>query len=176
MLLSDAHPLILTLALDPTSQAFFQEQRRQWFPPALNQIPAHVTLFHHLPGHELADIRATLNALCAQQPPSTFNVTGLRFLGRGVAYALHAPEAAAFRTKLAALWHEDLTSQDKQGWRPHVTIQNKVPPAEARALHDRLNREFTPFSGTITGVTLWHYLGGPWRQEACIPFSQDCGQ
>ena len=163
-------PLILTLALDPSSEALFEAQRRCWFPPAQNQIPAHVTLFHHLPGHALADIRASLDGLCAQQRPSSFNATGLRFLGRGVAYALHAPEAAAFHAKLAALWQPVLTAQDRQGWRPHVTIQNKVPPADARALHDRLQGAFVPFSGTVTGVMLWHYLGGPWRREAVFPF------
>jgi hypothetical protein len=171
--LSDAQPLILTLALDPSSQAFFEEQRHRWFPPALNMIPAHVTLFHHLPGHDLADIRARLEALCAQQHRSSFNVTGLRFLGRGVAYTLHAPEAAAFRAQCAALWQPVLTAQDRQGWRAHMTIQNKVPPVEARALFDRLQAEFVPFSGTVTGVVLWHYLGGPWRRGAVLPFGLD---
>jgi hypothetical protein len=168
--LSDAQPLILTLALDPSSQAFFEEQRRRWFPPTLNMIPAHVTLFHHLPRHDLADIQASLHALCGQQQQSAFNVAGLRFLGRGVAYALHAPEAAAFRAQLAALWQPVLTAQDRQGWRPHVTIQNKVAPAEARALFNRLQGAFVPFGGTVTGVVLWHYLGGPWRREAVFPF------
>ena len=45
-------PLILTLALDDLSFARFDALRREHFPPTLNRIPAHVTLFHHLPGEE----------------------------------------------------------------------------------------------------------------------------
>jgi hypothetical protein len=40
---------ILTLQLDPTAQAHFEALRQQHFPPALNHIPAHLTLFHQLP-------------------------------------------------------------------------------------------------------------------------------
>ncbi|WP_204248378.1 hypothetical protein [Hymenobacter sp. PAMC 26628] len=43
-------PLILTLALDTDSQAYFDELRRQHFPAKINYLAAHVTLFHHLPG------------------------------------------------------------------------------------------------------------------------------
>lgn len=163
-------PLILTLALDAASEAFFEAARQRWFPPARNLIPAHVTLFHHLPGADGARLTAALARLCAGQGPALVTVDGLRFLGRGVAYGLVAPEVAAFRAELARLWAGDLTAQDRQAWRPHVTVQNKVAPAEARALHERLLREFAPFAATAVGVRLWRYLGGPWALECDHPF------
>ena len=45
-------PLILTLAFDEATFARFDGLRRRHFPDALNLIPAHATLFHHLPGEE----------------------------------------------------------------------------------------------------------------------------
>jgi hypothetical protein len=163
-------PLILTLALDQASEAFFEAARRRWFPPERNLIPAHVTLFHHLPGADGARLTAELARLCAGQRPAPIMVDGLRFLGRGVAYTLVAPEVAAFRGGLARLWAADLTAQDRQPWRPHVTVQNKVEPAAARSLHDRLQREFSPFAATAVGVRLWRYLGGPWALETAVSF------
>ncbi len=86
-------------------------------------------------------------------------------------YTLHAPTIAAFRARLASVWQAALTAQDRQGWRAHVTVQNKVDPADARALHARLLHDFAPFGGMATGVTLWRYLDGPWAAEGSISFS-----
>src|ERR1700712_5017184 len=46
----DHAPLILTLALHGEDQARFDRLRIAHFPPERNLIPAHITMFHHLPG------------------------------------------------------------------------------------------------------------------------------
>lgn len=158
-----AEPLILTLALHDDDQARFERLRRLHFPPERNMIPAHVTLFHHLPGAELEALQAELHAQCAAVAPFDVGVAGLRFLGRGVAYELQSAELSALRGALARRWAPWLTLQDQQGFRPHVTIQNKAAPEAARALRDALQAGFTPFSVRATGVLLWRYLGGPWQ-------------
>jgi len=163
-------PLILSLLLDAASQAFFDRAREQWFPVGRNHLRAHVTMFHHLPGGQLVSIKEHLAAVCAQQKPVGVAVTGLRSLGRGVAYSLRAPEIQVLRAQLALHWRDDLTPQDRQGWRPHVTIQNKVSPAEARDLLGLLSRDFVPFNATATGVGVWRYCGGPWESEGEILF------
>ena len=163
--------LILTLALDAASQAFFEEQRQRWFPRSRNLIGAHVTLFHRLPGEALARLQDDLVPLCRMQAPCTATACGVRLLGRGVAYTLHAPAIAGLRAHLATLWQAELTAQDRQPWQAHVTVQNKVDPAEARALHARLLRDFTPFDAVATGVALWRYLGGPWSSEGGLAFT-----
>ncbi|MBW4023829.1 MAG: 2'-5' RNA ligase family protein [Proteobacteria bacterium] len=168
---TDTRPLILTLVLDDPSQAFFDRGRSRWFPPHLNVIPAHVTLFHALPGERAALIRRQLETACARQARAEVQVSGLRSLGRGVAYTLGAPEMAALRSRLAALWHDDLTAQDRQGWRPHVTVQNKVAPEEAKALLAELSREFVPFSALAVGLALWRYDGGPWEKDTELRFA-----
>ena len=166
----EARPLILTLALDGESFGFFDSLRREHFPPARNVVPAHVPLFHARPGAARAASGATLDVLCRRRKPMTVAVTGLRFIGRGVTYALESPELQAVRRELAGEWEHWLTPQDGQKFQPHVTIQNKADPKEARALHQRLSAGFAPFSVRGEGLILWRYLGGPWEKARAFRF------
>lgn len=155
-------PLIVTLLLEEAAQQRFDRLREQHFPSERNFLAAHVTLFHALPGEHLDAVRADL-AAAADRASFAVAITGLRFLGRGVAYSLEAPEVAALRAGLVDAWLPWLTPQDRQRHAPHVTVQNKVAPAVARALHERLLAEFRPESVRARGLGLWRYLGGPWE-------------
>ncbi len=168
---AEAPPLILTLALDPRSHAFFEAERRKHFPPARNIVPAHLTLFHQLPGAEEADVRAILQGFAAATPHFLLAIDGLRFLGRGVAYEVSSPELQALRTRCADAFADRLIPQDRQGYRPHVTIQNKADPREAKALFEDLRSRFTPFEAEAVGLLLWRYLNGPWERVAFLPFA-----
>jgi 2'-5' RNA ligase len=163
-------PLILTLALDEASFARFDTERRAYFPPARNVIPAHLTLFHALPGEEAATILARLGEVALATPPLSLRVTGLRPLGRGVAYAVESEALQQLRAGLAAAWRDWLTPQDRGGWRPHVTVQNKVAPEEARATLATLQARFSPWEARGEGLLLWHYRGGPWEEAGRFPF------
>ncbi|TFF25589.1 2'-5' RNA ligase family protein [Jiella endophytica] len=163
-------PLILTLRFDEASYEYFEALRRQHFPPERNVIPAHLTLFHHLPGEKAPEIAATLREAARQTAQIPLTVTGLRFLGRGTAFEIAGPPLAALRRDLATCWQADLTPQDAQGFRPHVTIQNKMPADEARATYEALRAAFMPFEATGTGLLLWHYRGGPWEPAGTFPF------
>lgn len=168
-----ADPLILTLAMDAETSAYFDGLRRRHFPTARNHIPAHATLFHHLPGPDEAGIAETVASLARVETAPEVAVTGLRFTGRGVAFVLAAPALALFRGQIAARFSDVLTPQDSQGWRPHVTVQNKVAPEVARALHAELERDFVPFRFTAPGLVLWRYLGGPWERRAAFAFGEN---
>ena len=167
--MSDSAPLILTLTLDAASQAFFDEQRRRYFPPKINYLSAHLTLFHALPGAEEAAIAADLAAV-AQAAPLPLRVTGVKFMGRGVMYALDNPDLPALHRGLQRRWQPWLTAQDGQGLRPHITVQNKVDPAVARALLAELSAGFEPFEALGTGLALWAYRGGPWELQRVFEF------
>ncbi|HEY0790536.1 MAG TPA: 2'-5' RNA ligase family protein [Chthoniobacterales bacterium] len=164
-------PLVLTLGLDEAHAAFFNELRRTHFPPARNHLPAHLTLFHQLPGAVSKGIEKRLAELSRATPPFELWVSGLRFLGRGVAYTVTCPELVAFRQRLAAAWDPWLSAQDRHGLQPHITIQNKVAPAVAQALWQRLREEFSPFQMRGEHLLLWRYLGGPWESIAALPLS-----
>jgi len=156
-------PLILTLKMDDLSQQSFDRLREEHFPTARNFIPAHLTLFHKLPGDREREISGTLDDLSRRQRPFPLTATGLVFMGRGVGYRLESPALQSVRNRLADAWWPWLGAQDRQGFRPHVTVQNKVEPDEARALHARLEDSFAPFEVGAEGVLLWRYLGGPWE-------------
>jgi hypothetical protein len=78
---------------------------------------------------------------------------------------------ADLRAELARRWAQWLTPQDRQGFRPHVTVQNKVPVEEARALKASLEAGFSPLEARGEGLLLWRYLGGPWALETEVPFA-----
>ncbi len=171
MLLPDPAPLILTLALDADSQAYFDELRRRHFPPKINYLAAHLTLFHHLPGADEAAVTAHLAAVCRALGALPVQVTGLRSLGRGVAFTLENAALRALHRRLQADFAARLTPQDQQKLQPHVTVQNKVEPAVARQLLADLQAGFQPFAATGTGLALWAYRGGPWERRAALPFA-----
>ena len=159
---------IVTLRLDEASQAHFDRLRKQYFPPERNLIPAHLTLFHTLPSIE--DIAAALESEATKHAAFPLIVTGLRSLGRGVAYALASSELLSLHRDLSSTFAGHLTAQDRQKFHPHIVIQNKVSAESARELLALLQASFTPFSAQANGLDLWHYLGGPWQHARTFAF------
>jgi 2'-5' RNA ligase len=156
-------PLIVTLQMDERSQERFDDLRELHFPPERNYLRAHLTLFHKLPGEREDEISADLREICLGREPLTMTATNILFLGRGVAYELSSPELVALRRELATGWEPWLGAQDRQGFKPHVTVQNKVAPETAQTLHGRLLATFSPFDVGGVGLSFWRYLGGPWE-------------
>ncbi|WP_245572691.1 2'-5' RNA ligase family protein [Lichenihabitans psoromatis] len=173
---SAACPLILTALFDAESARKFQTLRDRHFPARLNIVPAHLTLFHALPGQAAEAIATDLRDLCRDIPPFAFQVSGLRFLGRGVALAIDAPALVAARARLAADWRPSLSAQDRQGFAPHVTVQNKVDFKAARRLHDAMMVDLPEINGAVLGLRLWRYLNGPWEPVETCPFQADVAE
>jgi hypothetical protein len=162
-------PLIMTALFDAQSFAALDGLRRRFFPPALNRVPAHATLFHHLPGESLRPIVEKLREVCSGTEALAFTMAEARFLGRGVALAIDCPGLVRLRAGLAAAFADGLTAQDRQGYRPHATVQNKVTGEEARATLPQVEA-LLPLAGRIEGLALWHYRGGPWEEAGRFPF------
>jgi 2'-5' RNA ligase len=165
-------PLILTLALDGATFARLDGLRRRYFPPERNVVPAHLTLFHALPGENAAQIRRELAEICARQKAFGIEAVGLRSLGNGVAMAFSSAELVRLRQALAREWRDWLTAQDSAKIAPHVTIQNKVGADVARTTLRELEAEFRPFTARAEGLNLWRYLGGPWGPEKAFRFGR----
>lgn len=162
------NPLVLTLAVDDAAQAHFDAERTRLFPAGRTQVGAHVTLFHAVPGELEAQVRNDLVQAC--RPTFAVGVAGVLPLGRGVAYALASPELTRRHRALQQQWWPHLTAQDRQGFRPHITVQNKVSPAEARSTLALLRRTFRPYEIDATGFVLWRYDDGPWTELARFDF------
>ena len=156
-------PLILTARMSADAQQWFEARRRAYFPPDRNQVPAHLTLFHQLPGDQVADIEDELAEESWRLDPMPASATHLRFTGQGVQVAIVTPALSELRERLAARWRTVLTPQDMRAHRPHVTLQNKAQAEKARKTFDALCATFQPFEFEIEGLELWRYLGGPWE-------------
>ena len=169
----DARPLIVTLQMDAARQDFFTDLRTRNFPPAINYLGAHLTLFHNLPGTEERAVIAALAATAAATAPFDMTASGVMKLGRGVAFRIESAALLSVRRRLGEAFAPWLKAQDRQKFRPHVTIQNKVSPAEAAGLHSHLARDFAPFTVGAEGLQLWHYDGGPWSPGGAFAF---CGE
>ena len=159
-------PFIVTLKLDDASHAWLDALRQAHFPPERNFLQAHLTLFHKLPGEEAEAVDADLAAAAGARPPLPLTFDAPMFLGFGVAIHVESAPLAALQAELARRWRPWLNAQDRQGFRPHVTVQNKVPAEAARALQAELEAGWTPRTGTGVGLSLWRYLGGPWAHVA----------
>lgn len=77
----------------------------------------------------------------------------------------------AIREELADALTGLLVPQDMGTPRLHITIQNKVEPAIAKALLAQLAAGFQPRPLDISELVLWRYLGGPWDEVQRWRFS-----
>jgi 2'-5' RNA ligase len=160
------NPLILTVRLDENSQQFFDTMRKKYFPPERNVLDAHLTLFHQLP-----NTAETLRLVKeVSKNPFQIQVNRLINLGAGVAYKIESAELESLRKDLKNDFNDNLIPQDKQGFRGHITIQNKTTPEQAKSLIAELLKDFKAFHITAKGLDLWEYLGGPWKHRTYHEF------
>ncbi len=152
----------MTALFGDGDNGWLQELRRTHYPPERNQVPAHLTLFHHLPPSLERELGQRLGTYAAAPAPRA-HIAGVIDLGRGTAFRVESEELEDIRYDLAEAFRGMLTPQDRAPWRPHVTIQNKVEPREARQLQERLRIGFEPRPLILKGLASWRYLGGPWE-------------
>ena len=164
-----AGALIVAAEIAHRDFSWLEGLRRAHYPAERNRVPVHLTVFHALPPSAEAELRNRIAHLVRRPPPPAM-VAGLMDLGGGVAFRIASPDLDLIRDELADGLHGLLSAQDSAGWRPHVTIQNKVPPKVARALKDWLERGFQPRPLSISGLAIHRYLDGPWEQLAAYPF------
>jgi hypothetical protein len=149
--------------------------RRAHYPPERNVVPAHLTLFRHLPPGVEGELGRRLAAYAATLPPAAA-IAGIIDLGEGTALRVESEGLEDIRHDLALALHGLLMPQDRAPWRPHVTIQNKVEPKEARRLQARLRAGFERRSLAIRGLAMWRYLGGPWEPVKQFVFRGGVGR
>ena len=162
-------PIIVTALMGGADFAWADGLRRAHFPPERNWLPAHITLFHHLPPSLLDEVAARLKRLGAGPPPPA-RLAEVMLLGRGVALRVESPALMALREELADAFAGLLTPQDQARPRLHITVQNKVAPDAAKALALALRRDFRPRPLAIAGLAAWHYRGGPWEPAMTAMF------
>jgi hypothetical protein len=164
--------LVLTLALDPISTSRFEELRRRYYPPERNRVPAHVSIFHKLPGGEHEpETLASVSAISQETKRCPLPLVGLRSLGYGWAVFFDESPLLELYAKLRSTFEDVLINQDKQRWRPHLVIQNKVTLAQSRASLPLMEHEALPSVVQAVGLQTWRYQDGYWETLACAFFS-----
>jgi hypothetical protein len=155
-------PIVVTAIFGDGDNGWLQQLRRTHYPAERNRVPAHLTLFRHLPPSLEPELKQRLSVYTATGPPRAI-LAGVIDLGEGTAFRVESEELEDIRYDLAEAFRGMLTPQDMAPWRPHVTIQNKVEPREARRLQAELRATFEPRPLEISGLASWRYLGGPWQ-------------
>jgi hypothetical protein len=155
--------LIVTAELPAPLHARADALRRAHFPPERNHLAAHVTLFHALPPFVEGEARSLLSALAAETPQPAALLAAVMDLGSGTALRIECADMLALRDHIAERFHGLLTQQDQHRPRLHVTVQNKVLRAEAKALQAALAADFRPEPFAFAGLALHRYMGGPWE-------------
>jgi 2'-5' RNA ligase len=161
--------IIVTATFGDGDNGWLQELRRAHYPPERNRVPAHLTLFRQLPPSLEGEL-ATRLARFAASPPPFASVAGVMDLGEGTALRVESDDLVRIREELAEVFHGLLTPQDFAPWRPHVTIQNKVPRREARMLQKQLRLTLQPRPLAIRAFAAWRYRDGPWEPIRTWPF------
>lgn len=161
--------LIVTAEIGQGDFGWLEGLRRAHYPPQRNHVPVHLTMFRALPPSAEGEVRFRLAALAAERRPAA-RVAGLMDLGGGVAFRIVSPDLDRMHSALSEAFHGLLGAQDAGGWRPHITVQNKVAPEVSRALKASLETDFRPRPVSIGGLGLYRYLGGPWDRIARYPF------
>jgi 2'-5' RNA ligase superfamily len=166
-----ASPIIITAQMGKGDQAWADALRTANYPPESNQVRAHITLFRHLPPAYLPEIKARLAAMARECAPPPAVISGVMSLGRGVAFRVDCPDLMAIRDALAEGFTGLLTPQDQARPLLHVTVQNKVEPAVAKALYAELIASFQTRPLALTGLSAYYYRDGPWEVIQSWAFS-----
>ncbi|MFN5129540.1 MAG: 2'-5' RNA ligase family protein [Sphingomonadaceae bacterium] len=156
-------PIIITADMGKADQAWANGLRRAHFPAERNFVDAHITLFHHLPPSHLPEIKSRLAGLVADYPAPVAFLGDVMLLGKAVAFRVDSPELLSMREALADSFRGLLIPQDQAQPRLHITVQNKVEPPVAKALHAHLLDSFRPRPLAISGLSAHYYRGGPWE-------------
>ena len=162
-------PIIVTALIGDPDFAYLDGLRRTHFPPERNVLRAHLTLFHHLPPSCVDELKQLLRDEARGNDPQA-RLSGLINLGGGVAFRIETPDLEDIRARIAERFAPMLLPQDRNPWRAHVTVQNKVKAPEAWALLDQLSADFRPRPLALTGLAAWWYRGGPWEAIVAYKF------
>jgi hypothetical protein len=156
-------PFIVTGELPVDIFSWANGLRAEHFPPERNHLKAHVTLFHSFAPSLRDELPRFLSRMAGEFAPPVAELTGLMDLGGGTALTIRSPGLLAVRQLISDHFWDMLTKQDQGGKRLHITIQNKVPRAEALALQAELGPRLLSRRFAFTGLGLHLYRGPHWE-------------
>lgn len=168
---------VLTLLTDTKHHQTITKMREKYFPPRLNRLEAHLTLFHALPGSKLEDsIKPVLSEVSENTAPFPILAAKPFRLNKGIAIGVPkmkgGDDARQVHTQLKHAWKEFLSRQDGGGFAAHYTIMNKVDDESVvqKALSE-VEAQWRGCRGTAEGLSLFLYERGNWVHVEDYRFS-----
>ncbi|KAF2434464.1 hypothetical protein EJ08DRAFT_569249, partial [Tothia fuscella] len=147
---------ILTLKTTDKIASKMTHLRQKWFPQARNKLPAHITIFHALPGSQYDRITHFLTTSSQRTKP--FPVSTGKVLKRRNGVAINMGEGEreikSVFAEAKAEFGEFLSEQDK-GFKAHWTIQNKEEDGERVDEAYRDVVDSGEARGAAVGLVLW---------------------
>lgn len=171
--LPESDVYVLALCTDPAHQERMTRLREEHFPTKLNHVDAHVALFRALPGSQLDTIREDIKEVAEAQTPFPIRTAGAHVINRGVIIKVHAPHAYTIHARLQERWQPFLSKQDQRFNKAHYTIQNFVEMPFAQKTRDAVEKSFKGSQGIVTGLTLYRYDKGFWRDGQTFDLKEE---
>ena len=169
MALEKKKTIILTLLMDEKSQAFFDAQRKLYFPAYANFTNAHVTLFHCLPNSEF--IFKTMEENCKKTATFSVEVNDVFNINNFNAYKIISKDIISLHKNLQIQFKHFLSQKDLKPIKPHITIQNKVTDYKAKKTHEIIKENFSPFNASVLGISCWYFTKNNWEKKEDYLFS-----
>jgi len=168
---------VLTFLTSAHHHATMTQLRKEYFPPRINKLDAHLTLFHALPGSKLTStILPSLSSIASKTSPFSILADKPFRLKSGIAIGVSksqgSEDAKVVHRQLQAQWKEFLSQQDAGGFRAHYTIMNKVDDEEfiGKAFQEVVEK-FKGNEGMVNGLSLYRYDRGYWKHIEDFKFS-----
>ncbi|KAI5196745.1 hypothetical protein E4T38_08334 [Aureobasidium subglaciale] len=168
---------VLTLLTDAKHHRTLTETRKKYFPPRLNRLEAHITLFHALPGSLLEEkIKPTLREVSSNTTQFHLLAATPFRLNKGIAIGLPkssgGDDARQVHQQLKFAWEDFLSRQDAGGFAAHYTIMNKVDDEkEVQKAFEQVQEEWKGCHGTVLGLSLFKYDRGNWVHDEDFKFA-----
>jgi 2'-5' RNA ligase len=152
-----ARPLILTLAFPAQVQRALDRLRRTHYPRAYNHVPAHLTLFRHLPGTQAPNLLTALRTEASATRVFPVSLGPVTRLGSAIVLTARSDTLAALHARLASRFQPLLTPQDRAPFRPHVTLANKLDDIALAQAQRALEAANPRFDTQAEALLLWRF-------------------
>ena len=170
----DEEKYIVALRTDSKHHTALNNLRKCYFPQSLNKVPAHVCLFHALPGSQLPRIRGDIGDVVRKSTPSFIRTLPPRSFANehGVALPVDAPIALKIFEVLKSKWRLFLSKQD-HSFRAHYTVANQLDEAACLRVLEEVQKTFTRSEGQVIGLTMARYEKGFWKNPELFMFPNE---
>ncbi|WP_448579980.1 2'-5' RNA ligase family protein [Thermaurantiacus sp.] len=161
--MAPVRPLILTLALPRRIAAQLDALRRAHDPAPRHPVPAHLTLFRHLPGPSMPVVLAAIDSAAAHTQPFPIAIGEASAWGDSIVLPVRSPALQDLHNALSERLFPMLIPADSAAFRPHITLANHLDRQARNRSLDRLKLGWPrPLQAEAQGLQLWRYDDGPW--------------